>query len=135
MSCAAASVYTQVPGQAEACLEIRGSARTGESVLPRTLHSEQAIFMLVMPDFIHTLDEWIIWLLSEEFHGSATIAMITQRTGYQERDILDSIGSLERMKAVRVVRNPRNAMIIDSIGLVPPGRTLAGQLRARMEQR
>ena len=91
--------------------------------------------MLVMPDFIHTLDEWIIWLLSEEFHGSATIAMITQRTGYQERDILDSIGSLERMKAVKVVRNPRNAMVIDSIGLVPPGRTLAGQLQARMEQR
>jgi hypothetical protein len=91
--------------------------------------------MLIMPDFIHTLEEWIIWLLSEEFHGSATADMITQRTGYSERDILDSIGSLERMKAIKVVRNPRNAMVIDSIGLVPPGRKIAGQLKIRAESR
>lgn len=91
--------------------------------------------MIIMPDFIHTLEEWIIWLLSEEFHGSATVEMIAQRTGYSERDILDSIGSLERMKAIKVVRNPRNAMGIDSIGLVPPGRTLAGQLKDRADSR
>jgi hypothetical protein len=88
-----------------------------------------------MPDFIHTLEEWIIWLLSEEFHGSATLAMITQRTGFGQKDVLDSIGSLERMKAIKVVRNPRNAMLIDSIGLVPPGRTMAGQLKNRAESR
>jgi hypothetical protein len=89
--------------------------------------------MRIAPDFIHTIEEWIIWLLSEEFHGSATVEMITQRTGYRERDVLDSIGSLERMKAIKVVRNPRNAMVIDSIGLVPPGRKMADQLKSRRE--
>ena len=88
-----------------------------------------------MPDFIHTLDEWIVWLLAEEFHGSATVGMVIQRTGYMQRDVLDSIGSLERMKAIKVVRNPQNAMIIDSIGLVPPGRTMAEQLKTRAENR
>lgn len=91
--------------------------------------------MLVMPDFIHTLDEWILWLLAEEFHGSATVGMITQRTGYLQGDVLDSIGSLERMKAIMVVRNPRNAILIDSIGLVPSGRTMAGQLKNRADIR
>jgi hypothetical protein len=88
-----------------------------------------------MPDFIHTPEEWIIRLLSEEFHGSATLAMITKRTGYQERDVPDSIGSLKRMEAVMVARNPRTAAIIDSIGLIPAGSTMAGRFKSRKEQR
>ncbi|NYT08122.1 MAG: hypothetical protein GKC05_07715 [Methanomicrobiales archaeon] len=91
--------------------------------------------MLIMPDFIHDLEEWIVWLLSEEYHGSATPAMIIQRTGYGERDVLESIVSLERMKAVTVVRNPRNAILIDSVGLVARGRAMAGSLKIRKEQR
>lgn len=91
--------------------------------------------MLIMPDFIHDLEEWIVWLLSEEYQGSATPAMIIQRTGYGERDVLDSIVSLERMKAVTVVRNPRNAILIDSVGLVARGRAMVGSLKIRKEQR
>ncbi len=91
--------------------------------------------MLIMPDFIHTLEEWIVWLLSEEFPGTATPAMIIQRTGYGEREVLESIGALERMKAVRVVRNRRNAILIDSVGLTPPGRDMAGSLKIRAAQR
>lgn len=94
-----------------------------------------AIPMLIMPDFIHTLEEWIIWLLSEEFNGSATIAMITQRTGYGQHEVLDSIGSLERMKAITVVRNSRDATVISSIRLVPPGRAMAATLKTRAENR
>ena len=91
--------------------------------------------MLIMPDFIHTLEEWIVWLLSEEFHGSATPVMIVQRTGYGEQEVLDSITALERMKGVRVVRNSRNAILIDSVGLTPPGRDMAGSLKIRAKER
>lgn len=91
--------------------------------------------MLIMPDFIRTLEEWIVWLLSEEFPGPATPVMIVQRTGYGEQDVLDSIAALERMKAVRVIRNPRNAILIDSVGLTPPGRDMAGSLKRRAAER
>ena len=57
---------------------------------------------MFMPDFIKNLDEWIIWLLAEEFHGEASPEMIVQRTGYDKEQVILSIGDLERMKAVSV---------------------------------
>lgn len=87
--------------------------------------------MFIMPDFIHTPEEWIVWLLGSEFHETATIDMLHQRTRYSREDILSFIGVLERMKAVRVNRNAKNAMIIDSIGLVPNGRRMFGDLKER----
>ena len=61
--------------------------------------------MFIMPDFIHTPEEWIVWLLGSEFHDTATIDMLVQRTRYSREDTLSFIGVLERMKAVRVNRN------------------------------
>ena len=87
--------------------------------------------MFITPDFIHTPEEWIIWLLGSEFHDTATIDMLVQRTRYSREDILSFVGVLERMKAVRVNRNIKNAMIIDSIALVPKGRKMYGELILR----
>lgn len=87
--------------------------------------------MFTTPDFIHSPEEWIIWLLGSEFHDTATIDMLLQRTRYSREDILSYIGVLERMKAVRVNRNARNAMIIDSIALVPNGKKMCGDLKER----
>ncbi|MDD1706492.1 MAG: hypothetical protein LUQ12_05570 [Methanoregulaceae archaeon] len=90
--------------------------------------------MFIMPDFIHMPEEWIIWLLGSEFHNTATIDMLAQRTHYGREDIISYVGVLERMKAVRVNRNTRNAMIIDSIALVPNGKTIYGELVLRAGQ-
>jgi hypothetical protein len=90
--------------------------------------------MFIMPDFIHTPEEWIIWLLGSEFHDTATIDMLVQRTRYSREDILSYVGVLERMKAIRVNRNARDAMIIDSIGLVPIGKKMYGELVLRSGQ-
>lgn len=87
--------------------------------------------MFIMPDFIQTPEEWIVWLLGSEFHDTATIDMLVQRTRYSNEDILSFIGILERMKAVRVNRTLKNAMIIDSIALVPNGRKMYGELILR----
>jgi hypothetical protein len=87
--------------------------------------------MFIMPDFIHTLEEWIVWLLGSEFHDTATIDMLVQRTRYSRDDVISSVGVLERMKAVRVNRNARNAMIIDSIALVPNGKRMCVDLKER----
>ncbi len=87
--------------------------------------------MFIMPDFIHTPEEWIIWLLGSEFHESASVDMLVQRTRYRREDMLSFIGVLERMKAIRVNRNAKDAMIIDSVALVPNGRTIYGDLALR----
>jgi ribosomal protein S28E/S33 len=86
---------------------------------------------MFMPDFIKNLDEWIIWLLAEEFHQSATPVMILQRTGYSEKDVMNSIGALERMKAIKVIRNVQQPMKIEKIGLVPDGNRLYEELKKR----
>ena len=86
---------------------------------------------MFMPDHIRNLDEWIIWLLADEFHQSATIDLIEQRTGYRREDVLDSIASLERAKAIAVYRNARNAAIIDRIKLVPGGMRSYEELKKR----
>jgi hypothetical protein len=86
---------------------------------------------MFMPDFIYNLDEWIVWLLADEFHGEATPEMIVQRTGYDEGQVFRSIGDLERMKAVSVTRNVRQATKIEKIGLVPEGRRIHAELAQR----
>lgn len=90
--------------------------------------------MFIMPDFIRTPEEWIIWLLAEEFHGTASIEMIVQRTRYGRDEVISFVGGLERMKAVRVNRNARDATVIDSVGLVPNGRRISREIGLRSGQ-
>ena len=87
--------------------------------------------MFIMPDFIHTPDEWIIWLLGTEFHESATIGMLEQRTHYARADIMAALALLERQKAVMVNRNIRDAIQVDDIRLTLPGKRRLEELRAR----
>jgi hypothetical protein len=86
-----------------------------------------------MPEFIRNLEEWIIWLLAEEFHQSATIDLIVQRTGYRQEDILIAIAALERAKSIAVYRNAKQAMIIERIRLVPPGMRTYDDLKKKQE--
>ncbi len=90
--------------------------------------------MFIMPDFIHTPEEWIVWLLGSEFHDTATIDMLVQRTRYSREDILSFVGGLERIKAIRVNRNARNATIIDLIALTPDGKKRYTELQLRSGQ-
>lgn len=90
--------------------------------------------MFIMPDFIHTPEEWIVWLLGSEFHDTATIDMLVQRTRYSREDILSFVGRLERIKAIRVNRNARNATIIDLIALTPDGKKRYTELQLRSGQ-
>jgi hypothetical protein len=90
--------------------------------------------MFIMPDYIHTPEEWIVWLLGSEFHDTATIDMLMQRMRYSREDILSFVGGLERIKAIRVNRNARDAMIIDLIALTPDGKKRYTELQLRSGQ-
>ena len=87
-----------------------------------------------MPEFIRNLEEWIIWLLAEEFHQSATIDLIVQRTGYRQEDVLSAIAALERVKAIAVYRNAQQAINIDRIRLVPSGMRTYEDLKKKQER-
>lgn len=91
--------------------------------------------MFIMPDFIHTLDEWILWLLGAEFHQPATPEMLMQRTHYAEPEIMAALALLERGKAVRVNRNSRDATKVDSVGLTIPGKKRYEELKVRALER
>ncbi len=61
--------------------------------------------MVTMPDFLRNHEEWLIWLLGEEFHGAATPQMIAEWTRLPPEGIIDAVRNLERMKAVAVQRS------------------------------
>jgi hypothetical protein len=97
---------------------------------PRVIHG--TVICMFMPDHIRNLDEWLIWLLAEEFHQSATIDLIVQRTGYRREDVISSVAALERAKAIAVYRDARQAMNIDHIRLVPGGMRSYEELKKRV---
>ncbi len=84
-----------------------------------------------MPDHVRNLEEWVIWLLADEFHQSATSDMIVQRTGYPQEDVLAAVSALERAKAITVYRNAQQATIIDRIRIVSGGMRTYEELKKR----
>jgi hypothetical protein len=60
--------------------------------------------------------------------------MLMQRMRYSREDILSFVGRLERIKAIRVNRNARDAMIIDLIALTPDGKKRYTELQLRSGQ-
>jgi hypothetical protein len=44
---------------------------------------------------------------------------------------MNSIGALERMKAIKVIRNVQQPLKIEKIGLVPDGKRLYEELKRR----
>jgi len=58
------------------------------------------------PDFIHNDEDWVIWLLGDEFHEHASPQQIIERTHLSPGQVEEVIRNLERILAVRVVRIP-----------------------------
>lgn len=86
-----------------------------------------------MPEFLNSNEEWVIWLLGEEFHGTASPEQIRERTGLGPDQIDEAARNLERTRAARVVRiggrvPPDN---VQSIGLMNRGEILYQGLKER----
>lgn len=60
--------------------------------------------MFFRPDFIHSNEDWFIWLLVEEFHGRATPEMLTERTHLMPEQTDEALRNLERTKAIKAIR-------------------------------
>jgi hypothetical protein len=88
-------------------------------------------FMFLMPDFIETNEEWIIWLLYEEFNGRATLVMLSERTHISPDQVTGHIERLEQMKAIAVTRDPHTKKDIISVGITPVGKSLFMRIQER----
>jgi len=88
---------------------------------------------MFMPEFLNSNEEWIIWLLGEEFHGTATPEQIRERTGLSPEQVEEAARSLEQMRAARIIRiggrlPPDN---VQSIGMSGRGEQLYRELKER----
>lgn len=85
------------------------------------------------PDFIRTNEEWVIWLLGEEFHNRATPGQLEERTRLLPEQVDEALRNLERVRALRVVRIPGKFPPdnVREVGLQSYGHQLYDQLKER----
>ncbi len=87
-----------------------------------------------MPDNVHTNEEWIIWLLEEEFSDKATPEMLSQRMHLPADQTKNCIQMLEQSKSVSVQRDADTKSIILTVRLTPVGRSRYTKIKARLKK-
>jgi hypothetical protein len=87
--------------------------------------------MFIKPDFIQTNEEWIVWLLGEEFHQSASPEALSERTHLPLEQTIACIGNLERAGAAGITRDAETKRSITSVRLTPYGKSLFSGLKKR----
>ncbi len=83
------------------------------------------------PDFIHTNEEWVIWLLGEEFPSHASPQQLIERTRLLAEQVDEAVRNLERIKAVKVVRIPGRFPLenVQTVGLQKAGYSMFDELK------
>ncbi len=87
--------------------------------------------MFITPDGIRTNEEWITWLLGEEFHDKAGAEMLVQRTHLSMDQVEEAVRNLERIRAVRAERKDG---VLSRVFMLPGGRTLLLDLKDRLQR-
>jgi hypothetical protein len=87
--------------------------------------------MFIMPDGIRTNEEWIVWLLGEEFHDKAGADMLVQRTHLSMDQVEEAVRNLERIRAVRAERDDG---VLSRVFILPGGKTMLLELKDRLDR-
>jgi hypothetical protein len=87
--------------------------------------------MFIMPDGIRTNEEWIVWLLGEEFHDKAGADMLVQRTHLSLDQVEEAVRNLERIRAVRAEREDG---VLSRVFILPGGKTMLLELKDRLDR-
>jgi hypothetical protein len=87
--------------------------------------------MFIMPDGIRTNEEWIVWLLGEEFHDKAGADMLVQRTHLSMDQVEEAVRNLERIRAVRAEREDG---VLSRVFILPGGKTMLLELKDRLDR-
>lgn len=85
------------------------------------------------PGFIRNNEEWIVWLLAEEFGGSVTPPALSARIGLPLDFLHDNLLYLERTGMIGLDRDAGKKYPdeIAAIRLAPEGQTLFEELKQR----
>jgi hypothetical protein len=93
---------------------------------------ENEIHLMFLPQgFIRTDEEWVIWLLAEEFHQTSNPEMIVERTHLTPEQVDQAVRNLERIKAIRTVRIRG---IVQSFFLSDYGKEIYCELKEREKE-
>ncbi len=87
--------------------------------------------MFIKPDFITTNEEWIVWLLGEEFHQNASAEALSERTHLPLDQAVECIGNLERAGAAVITRDAETKRTIKSVRLTSYGKSQFSKLKLR----
>jgi hypothetical protein len=87
--------------------------------------------MFITPDGIRTNEEWIVWLLGEEFHEKAGADMLVQRTHLSMDQVEEAVRNLERIRAVRAERHDG---VLSRVFMLPGGKTMLLELKDRLDR-
>jgi len=82
--------------------------------------------MHFMPDHLHNLEEWILWLLKQEFSNRATPSQLAQRTGFDPSSVEAAILVLENSRDLAVWKR---GTVIEEVKLTPQGQRSYFQLK------
>lgn len=89
--------------------------------------------MPALPNFVRNNEEWIVWLLAEEFSGSATPRAISSRTGLPLDNIHDNFMYMERVQLLSIERDPGQKYPdeIAKVSLTEKSRALFEEMKQR----
>jgi hypothetical protein len=85
------------------------------------------------PNFIRNNEEWIVWLLDQEFSGSATPRALSDRTALPLDNIHDNFLYMERVGLLFIKRDPGKKYPdeIAMVSLTDSSRKLCEEMKQR----
>lgn len=91
--------------------------------------------MSIMPHFVHSREEWVTWLLADEFSQNATIGMLSNRMGLPPGQVIHDVRLLKRRGAVNIAGNEHQMDLQTEVGLTTIGKTFYTKIKARSHTR
>lgn len=91
--------------------------------------------MSTMPHFIHSREEWVIWLLADEFNQQTTLEMLANRMKLAPEQVFNDIRMLKRRGAVTVSGSEHQMATQSEIGLTPIGKSFYTKIKGRSHTR
>jgi|WetSurMetagenome_2_1015567.scaffolds.fasta_scaffold892920_2 hypothetical protein len=91
--------------------------------------------MSTMPHFVRSREEWVIWLLADEFSQNATIEMLSNRMGLTPEQVFHDVRMLKRRGAVTITGSEHQMAMQSEVGLTTIGKSFYTKIKGRSHTR
>jgi hypothetical protein len=90
-----------------------------------------SLLMSTMPHFVRSREEWVIWLLADEFNQNATLEMLSNRMGLVPAEVFNDVRMLKRRGAVTMSGSEHQIVMQSEIGLTAIGKSFYTKIKGR----